>query len=274
MQIVEYSKSKSTGLAPVLFDLWDGLTKFSIWSAFAWEEIKNRYRRSIFGLVWIVFSYIFFVAGLAVFFGGFSNLGARDFVIYVAVGFVPYTFITGNLSESPSVFVNSANWIRSIRLPNSVYIYIAISKTLLPFILQLLSCFLIIVLMGWRPTWMALWAIVAFGAIVLNAAWIHLLLGILGARQRDLKHLVNSILPVLFLTTPVMWNYSERTGIVKQIADLNPVTHMVEIFRQPLLGNAPAMLHIWFVLGFTITGWIVTLAVAAFTSRRLPLWVA
>ncbi len=273
MYSVVYSKNESLGIRRVVHDLLTGLLDVRVWSAFAWEEIKNRYRRSVFGLLWIVFSYVIFVAGLAVFFGGFSDLDSRKFVVYVALGFIPYQFVISNVSEASTVFVNSSNWIRSIRLPYSVYIYIAISKTFLPAILQMCAGAVIISLMGWRPTILSLLAIPAFLLLVFNVIWIQLFLGIVGARFRDLQHFVNSITRILFFMTPIMWIYEERTGLVKFLADLNPLTHLLAIFRDPLLGEWPSALNYWAVGGFTLFGWILAIGTAAVFQRRLPLWV-
>ncbi len=270
---VVYSARSQSGPTAVLRDLAAGARRGPLWRAFAWDEIKNRYRRSALGLAWIVISYLVFVGGISLFFGGFSALDARPFLFYVAIGFTGFTFLVGNIIDGCAVFKSSASWIKSTNLPYSIYVYKSVARSLFPFGVQLITGLIFIFLLGWRPSVHALLVIPAILVFLINACWVQLLLGHVAARWRDIEHLVGAITRLLFFISPVMWVFEERTGIVRQIALVNPTTHFLEVFRIPLLGGVPTLNTCLIVAAWTILGWSLAIASASVMRRRLPYWV-
>jgi ABC-type polysaccharide/polyol phosphate export permease len=257
----------------VVVDVVRGLAMGRVWRAFAWDETQQRYRRSVLGIAWIIVSYLVFVAGLAIFFGGFANVDTRHFLIYVALGYAAFQFIVGNIIDGCSVFITSAHWIKSTPLPYSIYVYKSIFRSLFPFALHMICALTIMTLNGWRPTAAAFLAIPAFALYLLNAIWLQYLLGLLSARWRDITHLMGAVTKVLFIMSPVMWVYHEGTGLVRRIADANPMTHFIEILRGPLM-NEPLSAFSWkFALLSTAIGIACTILAGAVMRRRLPFWV-
>lgn len=272
-EAVVYSANSGLGLTAVLKDLFEGLHHSAIWRAFAWNEINQRYRRSVLGLLWIVITYFFFVGTISVFFGGFTSRDPSSFVSYVALGYAAFMFMLGSITEGCVVFKTAANWIKSTSLPYSVHIYRSITRLLFVFVVQVTSGFVAIFFLGWRPGWGALEALPALLLILLNSVWIHLFFGLIASRWRDVTHLIGATSRLMYFTTPILWVYTERTGLRKQLASFNPMTHFLEIFRAPLLGEptSPESWTIAFI--WTIAGIVVTLAVASLMQRRLPFWV-
>lgn len=271
---VVHSAARHFGPKSVLDDLAEGLARQAVWRTFAWDEIQQRYNRSIFGVAWIAGSFGVFVAAIAIFFGGFAALETGDFVSYVAIGFAGFSFLTANLTDGCAVFRAAAGWIVSSPLPYSIYVYKSIARSAFTFALQL-ACALAILLVafGWRPDLMSLLAIPAVAIFVLNAIWVQYLLGLFAARYGDVEHIVGTLQRVLFFTTPIMWVYEERGGFVRTLADLNPLTHFIEILRAPLLGALPSMASLIFVGCTTVGGWVLMLLIAGRMRRRLPFWV-
>ena len=269
-----HSAAASTGPASVARDLIDGLSRRTVWQTFAWDEIQQRYNRSVLGIFWIAGSFGVFVASIAVFFGGFATLGTSTFVAYVTVGFAAFTFLTGNLTDGCAVFRSSAGWIQSSPLPYSIYVYKSVARSAFTFALQLgFGLFILLAFFGWRPGPLSLLAVPVIGLYLLNAVWIQYALGLLAARWGDVEHVVATAQRVLFFTTPILWVYEERSGTVRRLADLNPLTHFVQLLRAPLLGDAPGAGSVLFVVAFTAAGWALTLLAAGRMRRRLPFWL-
>lgn len=254
-------------------DISSGLKLREIWLNFAWEELLSRYRRSTLGLLWIVFGYAFFVVGIAFFFGGFSRAGIGEFTIYVAIGYAVFQFLVANMVDGCAVFTGSTSWIRSTTLPYSIYVYKSIFRSLFPFGLHLIVVALAMIL--WQPQlkWNAFLAVPALVIFVVNGVAIQYLFGLISARYRDLEHFVASITRILIFTTPILWVREERTGLIGLVADLNPLTHYVEIFRAPLMGQDIRPLAWMVVLGCTVTCWLLAALAADRMQRRLAFWV-
>ncbi len=257
----------------LLVDVTSGFAKREIWLNFAWEEVLSRYHRSALGLFWIVFGYAFFVGGVAFFFGGFSSMGIANFTIYVGLGYAAFQFLVANVVDGCAVFSGSASWIKSTTLPYSIYVYKSISRSLLSFALQLAA--VAVAMLYWQPEWK--WNVIliipALGLFLLNAVALQYLCGLIAARYRDVTHLVGTITRILIFTTPILWVREERTGIIALVADLNPLTHYVEIFRAPLMGQDIRPIAWLVVLGCTLVCWILTAIAADRMQRRLAFWV-
>ena len=269
--------SQTVGFNPLiaLTDLYDGASRIHLWLAFASDEIQQRYRRSKLGLAWIVISYLIFVGSISLFFGNFSDLEHQHFTVYVAINFAIFTFLMANITDGCAVFRVSRNWISSAPLPHSIHVFKSVARSLFVFAINLGVALLIFFLYGYRLHLIALEAIPAFLLLVIDSIFVQMILGYISARYRDVEHLIQSITRVLFFMTPVLWVRSEHTGpgLRHTVSELNPLTHALEIFSAPILGNHPdpnswiAMLLISLVL------FVMAVAVGGVAHRRLPYWL-
>lgn len=271
-----FSASSHAGVAGMTADILGGFRAGRVWRAFAWEETKRRYRRSALGLVWIIIGYVAFVAAVALFFGNF-NLSTTEqiktieqFATHVALGYAAFALITSNIQDGAAVFTGSAAWIKSVSLPYSVYALKNVMRTIVPFALQLASWFAFALATGHAFKPVALLSVFAAAVIIFNAVAIQLFFGFLSARYRDIEHMIATVLRVLLFMTPILWTYEGTSGVTRMLADGNPVTHFVEIFRAPLLGESPTALNWTFVACSTAVIWGAAILAGAALRRRLP----
>lgn len=267
--------TRSGGKRTKLFftDIVQGASMFNVWRTFAMDDMRQRYRRSVLGLLWIALSYATFVAAIVFFFGAFTRASPAEFVTYVAVGYATFTFLMGNVQDGCQVFVNSATWIKSVAMPFSIHVYRSIFRSLFTFVLNMGVALAAMVVFGWRPEITTFLCIPALAIYLLNAVAAQYVLGLVAARFRDVTHLVGSITRILIFLTPILWVREEQTGARAIVADLNPLTHYVEIFRTPLLGDPPRLISWVVVLGITLAIWGGAIIAGAHMRSRLPYWV-
>ena len=269
--------SDSVGFNPwiVLTDLFKGAARMPLWMAFASDEIQQRFRRSKLGFAWIVVSYLIFVGAISLFFGNFSDLNHQHFTVYVAINFAIFTFLLANLMDGCAVFRVARTWISSAPLPHSVHVFKSVSRSLFVFMINISIAIAMFFLYGYRLTSVAWEAIPAFLLLCLDAVFAQLILGYIAARYRDIEHLIQSTTRILFFTTPVLWVRDEHTnaGLRSMVADLNPLTHALEIFSAPLLGHH-ADPNSWLVI-LCLSGalFLLALLVGGYSYRRLPYWL-
>ncbi len=121
---------------------------------------------------------------------------------------------------------------------------------------------------------MALLAIPGFLLAVVNFTWIALILAVLCARYRDLPQIVASVLQVVFYVTPIMWmpSHLPHTAAL-YLLNLNPCYHLLQVVRQPILGEAPTELN-WLVsVAMAVCGWLAALIVYGRYKRRIAYWL-
>ena len=117
-----------------------------------------------------------------------------------------------------------------------------------------------------------LWAIPGLFLVCLNLAWLAMVIAILSTRYRDIQPIVATVIQLGMFVTPIMWTVSSL-GDDKIVAELNPVYHLIEVTRAPLLGVLPA-LESWLVAsGMAIVGSILAVALLVRASRRIVFWL-
>jgi lipopolysaccharide transport system permease protein len=76
------------------------------------------------------------------------------------------------------------------------------------------------------------------------------------------------------IASPIMWSPSmmpNRLGIA--LLDLNPVARLIELVREPLLGNYPSSESWIFGIVCALLGWIVAAAVYASVRKQVAFWI-
>ncbi|MEM9838515.1 MAG: ABC transporter permease [Pseudomonadota bacterium] len=268
-----FSARDASGVQATLRDLARGWRMREVWQTFAWDEIQSRYRRSALGLAWIVISYLMFVGGIAIFFGGFSSMSEGSYFHYIAIGYPAFALLVGNLSEGCWVFRGAVSWIHSSSMPYSVYVFKSIARSVFPFFIQLIAALIVMLATGWRPSVIALLAIPGLMLIIGISVPLQLALGFVGARFRDLQHLVGSVQRLLIFVTPVIWAYADTAGLRRAFAVANPLTHFLELFRAPLLGSVPPTESVVIAAVLTVLMWAAALIVSSRMRKQLPFWI-
>lgn len=269
----DYRLQTGRSLQSFASDLVAGFMMTELWRAFAWDEIQQRYRRSVLGVLWIVVSYAIFVGGVSIFFSAFTRAEPFFYVMHVAIGYAAFTFLSGNIVDGCQVFVNSATWIKSVAMPYSIHIYRSLFRSIFTLGLQLCVAFPVMIYAGWRPELLSLMVIPALAVYLVTAVAVQYAFGLMAARFRDIDYLVTSLARLLVFVTPILWMREGLTGIRATIADFNPLTHYVEIFRAPLMGVPPRTSSWIIVLCITAGIWVVTAIVGARMRRRLAFWI-
>ena len=108
--------------------------------------------------------------------------------------------------------------------------------------------------------------------VVLNGTLANLTIGIISARFRDVPQVINSIVQILFFITPIFWKPGSLKGHA-YITDFNPLYHLVEVVRAPLLGNLPSATNYLAVLLLTLIN--IAIAGVFFTRfrSRIAYWI-
>lgn len=258
-----------------LRDLFRGVGQTRLWLAFAADEVQTRYRRSHLGLAWVIVSYLMFVAAISLFFGEFSSKDAQGFVAYVAVNYAMFSFIAANLTDGCASLRASKSWVSSIPLPHSIYVLKSVARGAFVFAISMVVALLVLLVTGHLRTGISLLALPALLIVLLNAVFVQTILGYVAARFPDIEHLMISLTRILFFVTPILWVRSEQAEgtLQRTIADLNPITHALEIFSAPLLGRMPDPLS-WIVMGvLTPATFLGMMLVAYLSHRRLAYWL-
>ena len=75
------------------------------------------------------------------------------------------------------------------------------------------------------------------------------------------------------LVTPLFWPAETLTGIRRIVfVDINPLYHVLDVVRAPLVGRVPDAISYAVMIGMTIGGWWLTYAMFKRFRKRIAYW--
>jgi lipopolysaccharide transport system permease protein len=253
-------------------DLGAALVGWRLWTFLANQEIRARYRRSTLGPLWLTLSMGVQIGAMGLVWGALFNLDARSFIPYLTLGILVWGLITGVVGEGATCFVHAAGYITQTRRPLSTYAFQLVCRNLLVAAHTLIVYVAAALIFRVTPSPAMVLAVPGLVLFVLGIAWTPLLLGPLGARFRDIPQVIQSALLVVFFVTPVMWR-ADMLGQRAYIATMNPLTHLIAIVRQPLLGEIPPAISWAVAVATAVLGWTAALLVFSRARSRIPYWL-
>jgi ABC-type polysaccharide/polyol phosphate export permease len=250
------------------------LARVEQWSTLGWNDIKLRYRRTTLGPLWITLGLTATVLSVGILYGVLFGNELSEYLPYFTAGLVTWMFLSSAINDGCTVFLGAAALIRAIPVPLVVHVYRMLARQLL----VLAHNFLLIVglwlILRWPLDANVLLLMPGLALNVILALGLALFFGIVAARFRDIQLIVSMVLQLLFLMTPIMWQPKSLKGsATSYVADLNPVYHLIEIIRQPMLSQAPTSTS-WAIAGAVAAGsFALGLAFYARFRHRVPFWV-
>lgn len=255
-----------------LHDIQSGWARRELWSTLGMHDVRQRYRRSTLGPFWITISLAVMVFALGLLYGQIFGQDLREYLPFIAVGFVIWNLISTLILKGCETFVSAEGMIRQLNAPLSIYAYRQVWSAIISFAHNIWIYFAVGLWYGLEPSLSMLWAVPALLVILFNGFWVSILLGLLSARFRDIPLIVASIVQVVFFITPVIWRPEMLPGRALLLV-LNPLYHMVEIIRAPLLGSTPSVENWLAVILVSILGAALTLVFYSAYRWRIAYWI-
>lgn len=253
-------------------DIIDGMSNINLWARIGWRDIRQRYRRSSIGPFWVTISMAFMVGTLGVLYGMIFKMDLATYLPFICLGLIFWEFISKSIIEGCIAFLELEGLIKQIRLPLTIHIARYVWRNVIVLAHNSVIYVLLAIVLGINPGWNGFLVLPGLLLVVLNLTWVTLALAICCARFRDVPMIVTTIVQMLFFVTPVFWSPTvmpARTVLVHG----NPFYHMLEVVREPMLGNAPPLENWLFLIGTLIVGWGGTFVLFTKFRRRIAYWL-
>ena len=223
------------------------------------SDIRTRYFGSVAGLsvtiiqplfLLLIYSFVF-SAILKVKFNTPNDIG--DFALYLFCGLIPWLGISEAAQRSSSVLLDKKSLIKKVLFPKEI---LPIFLTLSGFFYQSTALFILIIVLGFKSlsiNYHLLIFLVIFPMQILFTLGLCFFLSSLNIFFRDIGIFLPSFLHLWLFCTPIFYPYSMIPEQFITLMELNPLFHLVRIYRSILLQNAvPTIHHIFYFLIFSI----------------------
>jgi ABC-type polysaccharide/polyol phosphate export permease len=237
------------------------------------RDIARQYDRTAFGFVWLFISQTITIGGIAFVFSTVFRTDLKDFFPHLAISILSWNMMSGAIAEGPRVYHAAGPILNAFPVPYATFSFRMVLRYLVAFCFGLPIYFAV-----------AIWFKVPFfPSILLSFINIPLLLlllyplsnvlGIAGARFRDVAPTIGSLIYLLFLVSPILYKPNVITEKTQFLLFLNPFYYLLELVRLPFLGGIPP-LHVYVVvLAMTVLAWIASSLANKRYGKYLVFWV-
>ncbi len=253
-------------------DIRAGWSRHELWVTLAIQDVRQRYRRSKLGPFWITLSMAIMVLALGVLYGQIFGQELKDYLPFLAAGFVVWNLIASLINEGCQAFILAEGMIRQLNAPLSIYVYRILASASIALFHNIWVYLAVAFWFGVKLDWVLLWVVPALLIILINGFWAALFFGVLSARFRDVPLIIGSLMQLLFFITPVIWKPEMLPGRALWL-QLNPFHHLVEIMRAPLLGQLPGLANWLFVILITLGGLALAALFYSAYRWRIAYWI-
>lgn len=225
------------------------------------RDIVTRYKRSVLGIAWTMLQPLGMMVIMTIV---FSNLfqTIKGYPTYILSGLVAWTFFSQTTTATIHQVVWGGALFRRIYLPHTSFAVSAICTGVVNLALSLVPLIAIMLVTGRPLQWSMLFVPVAMILLAAFALGVGLILSALGVYFPDVVEMYQIVLVAWMYLTPII--YPEEILPVAYrfwITNLNPMYHMIKIFRKPLYDGIMPTLTEMMVAGiialFTlIIGWL------------------
>jgi lipopolysaccharide transport system permease protein len=215
------------------------------------------------------------IATIGIVFGTIFGAPIQTFLPYLASGLIIWGLISGIINDGNMAFISSEAMIKQLPLPKFVYIVRVVWRNLIVSAHNIVIFPIVILVVGGSSSLAILVWPIGIIALVLAISGLALVFAIVAARYRDLPQIVNAVLTVAFYITPVIWIKESLASneLVSTIVSLNPLYHILQVGRLPLIGQFPSLDNwIWVFVSAGIF-WAIGLFMFKKFENRIAYWV-
>lgn len=204
------------------------------------RNLKIRYRRSIFGLLWTVLNPLLNALVFALVFKVLLHSNVDRFILFIIIGIIAWNAFASSVLESMSIITGSDHLIKRVHFPHEVLPIAVVTTNTINFLFALPSILAIMVV-----THTPLKGEVIFFPIVLVSAFCFALgISFISAATnvyfRDTRNFLDVVMSLWWFLTPIIYPMKDVFPSAARIVYIaNPMASVVQQYRLIFYDNAP-----------------------------------
>lgn len=216
------------------------------------REVKGEYRRTALGQLWSIINPIALMVVYSLVFALLLRAdpppgnpsGLDIYALWLMCGLLPWTYFARVVTGGLASITNNGELIKKVYFPR---LHLPMSVTLsvgITFSIEIGVLAVAIWIVGGFPLpWLPL-VVLAMVLLAMYGTGFALVLAIVNVHFRDTQHFVNVLLPMGMFLTPILYPITVLENAASEVGDwlmtlfnLNPMLHIVNIFRSLLYDN-------------------------------------
>ncbi len=216
-------------------------------SLFVRRDFVSRYKQTILGPLWFIIQPLLTSLVFTVIFGNIARLptdGLPQMLFYMS-GNILWHYFSSCLTSTSTTFTSNAHLFGKVYFPRLVMPISIVISNLITFAIQFVFFFAYFAFSALRGSEVGLtsWAFALPILLVLMAGLglgFGIIISSMTTKYRDLQYLVGFGVGLWMYATPVIYPVSSIPEKWRWVANVNPVTPIIETFRAGFLGAGDA----------------------------------
>ena len=254
-------------------DFVRGIASWRVWLHLGMGDIRIRYKRTVLGPLWVTLSMAGTFISMGMLFSAVYKTDIHQFLPFLAAGMVTWNTMSALATESPGIFVQSQHIINTLRMPMTIHVLRATTRNAMILSYNMAAAMASHFLLGGALTAAHALLLITLPLFLGTLSAAALILAIIGARFRDVGPIIGVTLQFLFFMTPIFWTVDALPLARKWWITANPLYHLVEIVRAPMLGQVPSALSFGVSVSTLITLMVVGYFLFCRFRGRIAYWI-
>jgi ABC-type polysaccharide/polyol phosphate export permease len=212
------------------------------------RDLLLRYKQTVMGIGWALFMPVVNTAVFSVIFMRVAPLDTgMPYPVFAYCGLTAWNFTASSLRFAVNSLTSNSNLVTKVYFPREIFPFSAVMVSIVD---TAIASVILVALMAYYGVGLAPTALLLPVVVVVHIAFtagIALLLGMGNLFYRDIKYLFEIAITIWMFVTSVVYPVQLVGGYLGGVLALNPMTPIVEAYRQVLL------LGVWPGPGFWAT---------------------
>ena len=228
------------------------------------KEFKARYKRAVFGFLWVVLNPILQMLIIGLIFSFFIKI--PNYFLFLFTGLLLWMSFSLSVSKATSSIAFEHTLLQKAKFPIEVIPISIILSNFLHTLVSLLLLILFLIITGKLVFPQILLVIPALAWFLAFVTGFSMFTATLQVRFRDISFFVQSLLVLWFYATPVIYDLRSIPVSFRFIYMLNPLASIFELFRLSIL-NQGLIDYRLIIANLFLT--FVTIGLGAFFFRKM-----
>lgn len=197
------------------------------------KEIRGKYKGSALGVLWSFINPLLQCLVYAIVFPHIMRDGPENFLVYLVVGIIPWTFFTTVIGQGCSTIRANSGIIKKVYFPREILPISVIASGLINFLISCIIVLLFVLFGGLGISWHLIFLPMIALFQSLFSLGLAFILSALNVYIKDTEYIVSFILNMAFYATPILYDKSifGSNRLFAIVFKINPMATFVEAYR-------------------------------------------
>ena len=201
------------------------------------RDFKQKYKRTVLGMVWSILSPLLMMCMLATIFGNFFGKSIEHYIIYLFSGQIIFNYFTESTNGGMNALLSNAKIFTKINVPKYLFLFSKNVSALINFGIILVIYFIFIWVDGISFTWKFLALLYPILCLIFINLGMGLILSALYIFFRDIEYLYRLFTQIVMYGSAIFYNINGLPVYVQKVFYCNPIFVCISYFRSVVLEN-------------------------------------